>query len=210
MSSFCVRCGREAELLAGPDGGQYCQDCLLQSAAPKCVDCVKCHIRRCGDAIYACPFCSGSPESADVESFQMRLKKERILAPIRFDERCERCGGALPGMAFILRGKALCKPCLLYEQDRWEIVSAKPGKGGTRIRVVIERPKKPIDSESTRILFRTIGADPENLPPDPFSGSKPINERRMADDSCVNCEAYATGKKRGKYLGWASDADSRK
>jgi ribosomal protein S14 len=210
MGSFCARCGREAELLAGSDGGMYCNDCLLQSQAPRCIDCVKCHIRRCGDAIYACPFCSGSPETADAAMLQAQLKKERILAPIRIDEKCERCGGTLPGRAFIMHGKALCRDCLLYEQDRWEVVSAKPGKGGSRIRVVIERPKVPTDPEYAKKLFHAIGADPENLPPDPFSGSKPINEKQMPDDSCVNCEAYAAGKIRGKFLGGTAGKEGKK
>jgi len=219
VGSFCARCGREsAELMASPDGGMYCQSCLLQSAAPRCIDCVKCYQRRCGDAVYACPFCHGSPDSTEVESFQRQLKKERVIPPIRIDEKCERCGGTLSGRAFILHGKALCRVCLVYEQDRWEIVPGKPGKSGTRIRIVVERPKKTGEgaepegdwSEFGKKIIHSIGVDPENLPPDPFIGAKTLGEARMADDSCVNCEAYALGKKSAKFMGGAKGGNAEK
>jgi hypothetical protein len=214
MGSFCARCGREAELTASTDGSMLCSGCIILTK-PHCVDCIKCHQRKCGDAIYACPFCHLGTDGDSAE-FGRRVKER--LEPIRIDERCERCGGTLPGRAFILHGKALCKPCLTYEQDRWEIVSAKPGKGGTRIRVVFERPKKPGDgtepdkeiAEMGRKLFHSIGIDPENLPPDPFTGAKTLGEKRMPDGSCVNCEAYAAGKLRGKFLGETGGKEGKK
>jgi hypothetical protein len=214
--SFCVRCSREAELLAGPDGAMYCQSCLLQVASPRCIDCVKCYQRRCGDAIYACPFCHGSPDSAVAESFQRELKKERVIPPIRIEERCERCGGTIAGRAFILHGKALCRDCLLYEQDRWEIVPGKPGKFGTTVRIVIEKPKKMDESAEQdwhgfgKRLFHSIGVDPENPPQDPFSRTKTLDEARMADDSCLSCEARGKEGKRGKRIGTARDEGHRK
>jgi len=202
---YCTRCGREAELLASTDGSMLCESCITLTK-PRCVDCIKCHQRKCGDAIYACTFCHLGT-AADAGHFEAKVKAR--LEPLRMDERCERCGGTLPGRAFILHGKALCRDCLIYEQDRWEIVSAKPGKGGSRIRVVFEKPKMPGEAAETgkradraeRKLFHSIGLDPENLPPDPFSGAKAMKEGRMPDDSCVNCEEYEAGKKRGKFLG---------
>ena len=207
MASYCPRCGRESELYAAPDGGMYCQDCARQLSSPACTQCVKCFQRRCGDAVYACPFCHGSPDTLDVEAFQRQLKKERVLQTNRVDESCERCGGSLHGKAFILNGKALCKKCLLYEQDKWEIVTGKPGKSGTRVKIVVEKPKAPEPPEKLREdrlgkkLISLIGVDIKNPPPDPFSDSGPMDERRMPDDSCVNCEAYSMGKMGKKILG---------
>lgn len=215
MGSFCARCGREAELYASTDGSMLCMSCV-EAVKPHCVDCVKCHQRKCGDAVYACPFCHlSTPE--DAREFTDRVKR---LEPLRIDERCERCGGSMSGRAFIIHGKALCRNCLVYEQDRWEIVPGKPGKSGTRIKIVIEKPKRagegdePPESgswdEFGKKLFHTIGVDPENPPPDPFAGAKTLSETRMKDDSCVNCEAYAAGKTHAKFLGRTSAGDGKK
>jgi len=197
----CARCGREADLQAGPDGGLYCLDCYQQVSKPQCIDCIKCRQRVCGDAVLACPFCPYSSAS-DVEIFENNLKK--IAEPLRMEEKCERCGGSFHGRVFVLHGKALCRNCLVYEQDRWEIVPAKPGKGGTRVKIVIDKPKKPgampDDSSLGKRLFHSIGVDPDDPPPDPFSLARMMEEKRMADDACRNCDAYAKGKKRGKFF----------
>jgi hypothetical protein len=208
MADYCLRCGREAELLASTDGSMLCQSCILVTK-PHCIDCIKCHQRKCGDAIYACPFCHlGTSE--DAREFDRKLKER--LQPVRIEEKCERCGGTLPGLAFILHGKTLCRNCLIYEQDRWEIVSSKPGKYGTRVKVVIERPRSADEATGPhrenplgRKLFHAIGVDPGNPPPDPFKGAKTMDETRMPDGSCVNCEAYRIGKAGGKHLGINDD-----
>lgn len=200
MGSFCSRCGIETELQPAPDGSMYCSSCIQIAVSPRCIDCVKCYQKRCGDAIYACPFCHGTPESY-VGQFEERLKKP-VLQALRMEEHCERCGGTLAGRAFILNGKALCRDCLIYEQDRWEIVPAKPGKFGTTVRVVFEKPKpvvspaeRALDSAAAKRLFYLIGIDPDNPPPDPFPHSTPINEGKMPDDSCVSCEPYQERKR---------------
>jgi hypothetical protein len=202
MDSFCARCGQKAELYSSPGGSMLCMGCL-EATKPRCIDCIKCHQRRCGDAIYACPFCHlGTPEDAG-----RFVEKAKRLEPLRIEEKCGRCGGTLAGRAFILHGKALCRDCLFYEQDRWEIVPAKPGKSGTRIKIVLSRPEKPGDAGSPGVdelgkkLFGTIGLDPEKPPKDPFVRARTMDEKRMPDGSCVNCEAYAAGKKRGNFLG---------
>lgn len=206
MGSFCARCGRESDSLdASPDGSMLCSDCLIQSR-PENMGCRSCSERYCG-GVMACPFCTGCSGQVAAEGFIASVRKP-ILQPIPLNERCERCGGTLQGRAFILRGKALCRDCLLYEQERWEIVSSKPGKGGSRIRIVIEKPKIPGGEEYAKKLFHAIGADPENLPPDPFRDAKTLREKKMPDDSCVNCEAYAAGKKRGKLLGGAEGREA--
>ena len=205
MDSFCSRCGQQAELYASPDGSMYCQSCIIQTK-PVCIDCIKCHQRRCGDAVYACPLCThGDGESARI--FEKEVKR---VEPLRIEEKCERCGGPMH-RAFILHGRALCRDCLIYEQDRWEIVTAKPGGTGTRVKIVIHPPKMPAAEEPAKQVrvakkvFHLIGADLRSLPSDPlftrFSGAKTLGERRMPDDRCVNCEAYAAGRKRAKFLG---------
>ncbi len=199
MQSYCARCGREsASLSAGPDGSMLCHDCSVQPG-PQNMDCRSCAERYCG-GVLACPFCTGCAGAVSAEKFIDSVKKPP-LEPIRMDERCGRCGATLAGRAFILHGKALCRDCLLYEQDRWEIVSAKPGKGGSRVRVVFEKPAAPGEADEARRLFGAIGVDPENPPPDPFSAARSLKESRMPDDSCKNCEAYALGKKRGNFIG---------
>ncbi|MFH0737926.1 MAG: hypothetical protein V1827_04935 [Candidatus Micrarchaeota archaeon] len=210
---FCQRCGREAELQSGPDGGQYCRDCAI-SSRPECLDCHTCAQRYCGSAVVACPFCTHCPQTS-VEPFKAQVQRP-LLQPTRVEEKCERCGGSLGGRAFVLHGRALCKSCLFHEQDKWEIVTAKPSPSGTRVRIVIEKPKEPIQPERLRddprgrTLLRSIGIDPENPPQDPFSGSKPISEQKMPDDSCVNCEAYRMGRKSGKSLGEAGRGEDEK
>lgn len=199
---YCQRCGRQAELRAGHDGGLYCNDCIHQVDRPQCADCNRCSQRYCG--VKACPFCRhGTPE--DTVIFQKEVEKP--VQPIAVDERCERCGGPMP-RAFILHGKALCKNCLYHEQDKWEIVSAKPGKTGTRVKIVVEKPepgtgnRKPVAEDPVgRKLFHSIGIDTDDPPPDPFSGNGPAAESRMPDDQCKNCAAYEAGKMRGKFLG---------
>jgi hypothetical protein len=167
------------------------------------MDCRSCAQRYCG-GVLACAFCTGCPGSETAGQFLSAVKKP-VLEPIRMDERCGRCGQTLPGRAFILRGKALCRDCLVYEQDRWEIVPAKPGKHGSRIRIALPRlhgTGKPEDGRDARTLFNSIGVDPENPPPDPFSGDRALREGRMPDGKCASCEDYAAGKKRGKIIGW--------
>ena len=188
MMSYCQRCGSETELYTSPEGSMYCLSCI-EATRPRCIDCVKCHQRKCGDAIYACPFCHLGTEK-DAQVFE---KEARRAEPIRIEEKCERCGGPMHGRAFILHGKALCKKCLIYEQDQWEVVPGKPGKYGTKIKVVIEKPKKK--------LIRLLDLDPDDLPKDPFASAKIISETRMADDSCKNCEAYEKGRKSAKFMG---------
>lgn len=97
------------------------------------------------------------------------------------------------GHALILNGKALCRACLLYEQDKWEIVPGSPGKGG--VRVIFH---KALPGEETRIarrLFHTIGIDPAKLPLDP------LKESRMPDEACNSCEDEKVGKRRRKLVG---------
>jgi hypothetical protein len=143
---------------------------------------------------YACSFCplsSGEPDA--------KLLREQLSQPIRVEERCERCGGSMSGHAFILHGKALCRPCLLYEQDRWEIVPGSPGKGGARVKILHKSALSEVMAmEETRIakkLFRTIGIDPADPPPDP------IKESIMPDDACISCEDERAGKRRRKLVG---------
>lgn len=200
MGSFCARCGRESESLsAGPDGGMYCGDCIHQ-ISPQSMDCRSCAQRYCG-GVMACAFCTGCAGAESAGQFISAVKRP-VLEPIRMDERCGRCGQTLAGRAFILHGKALCRDCLIYEQDKWEIVPAKPSKHGNRIRIVIEKPGgPPSEAEEARRLFRSIGVDPENPPSDPFSSAKTMKEGRMPNDSCANCEAYSLGKKSAKFLG---------
>ena len=206
MQSYCMRCGREsAALSAGPDGSMLCHDCLVQSS-PQNMDCRSCAERYCG-GVLACPFCTGCAGAVSAEKFIESVKNPPV-EPIRMDERCGRCGQTLSGRAFILHGKALCRDCLLYEQDRWEIVSAKPGKAGSGIRAVPGR-RSPPDEGAWR-LFKSIGIDPEKPPPDPFAAARTLGESRMPDGSCKNCEAYALGKKRGKYLGKGQGDGARK
>ncbi|MCI0503095.1 hypothetical protein L0Y65_00115 [Candidatus Micrarchaeota archaeon] len=207
--SYCARCGREAALSAGPDGGMYCGDCIHQ-ISPQSMDCRSCAERYCG-GVMACPFCTGCAGMETPAAFIENVKKP-VIQPLRVDEKCERCGGTLSGRAFILHGKALCRDCLIYEQDRWEIVPAKPSKHGNRIRIMLERPQKPAgadDAEAARRLFHSIGVDPENPPPDPFAGAKTLGESKMPDNSCINCEAYAAGRKHAKFLG-ANEGDGKK
>jgi hypothetical protein len=178
----CSSCGRDTELRAGADGALYCGDCVVLSA---CHECEKCFQRVCG--VYACPFCLAAP-SPDVSLFNKRLRAQ----PIRIEEM-ER--------AFILRGKALCKSCLLYEQDRWEIVPGKPGKGGARVKIVLHKSAiaQDKDREVTRIgkrLFHSIGIHPAKPPPDP------LKEGRMLDDACKSCDDEKNGKRRRKLVGF--------
>jgi len=210
MSSYCARCGREsASLSAGPDGGMYCSDCAVQ-VSPQNMDCRSCAQRYCG-GILACPFCTGCAGRESAEDFMAAARKPHVQ-PIRMDERCQRCGATLSGRAFILHGRALCRDCLVYEQDRWEIVPSGPDKHGSRVRVVVELPNRPqggagspgdaraekrIDDEA-RKLFHSIGIDPDDPPPDPFGRAGTLREGRMADDSCRNCEAYAAAGKLAK------------
>lgn len=176
---------------------------------PQCADCNRCSQRYCG--VKACPFCrNGTPE--DTVIFQKEMEKP--VQPIIVEERCERCGGPMP-RAFILHGKALCKNCLYHEQDKWEIVSAKPGKTGTSVKIVVEKPepgtrdrepqtrdREPGTEDPVgRRLFHSIGIDPENPPDDPFSGNGPATESRMPDDRCKNCASYEAGKMSGKFIG---------
>jgi hypothetical protein len=205
MGQSCPRCGNNAELYASTDGSMLCMACV-EATKPYCVDCIKCHQKKCGDAIYACAFCHLGTEK-DAERF---ISKAGVrLEPLRMDERCERCGATLTGRAFILHGKALCRDCLIYEQGEWEIVPAKPGKYGSRVKITIAWPipgpgaAQPDAGrvETGRKLFRSIGVDPDNLPPDPFSGDRTLREGRMPDGKCANCEAYSSGKKRGKIRG---------
>ncbi len=205
--AICIRCGREAELLASTDGSMMCQDCIIQ-AKPQCVDCVKCHQRKCGDAIYACPFCYKSTQE-DMREYERKVTTHR-LEPLRVDERCERCGQTFSGRAFVLNGKALCRDCLVYEQGRWEIVAGKPGKGGSRVRIVIEKPLPPGELKGEAVLeeerlgrklFHSIGVDPENPPPDPFRKAGTIEEGRMADDSCASCPKDDGGANKGGLVG---------
>lgn len=115
--------------------------------------------------------------------------------------------------------KGPCRDCLLYEQDKWEIVSAKPGN---RVKIILEKPSTTPyphtlpradghahpsghhdghESAAGKKLFHLLGVDPDNPPPDPFSSANPASERIMSDDSCKNCEAYRLGKKSAKFLG---------
>lgn len=127
---------------------------------------------------------------------------------MRVEEKCERCGGALPNRPFILNGKALCGVCLFHEQKRWEIVEAKPGKHGARVKIIVEKkdPKPETENPTGKRLFHELGIDPENPPPDPFSAARTMPEKRMPDDSCKNCEDYSRGRK-SKFVG---SADARK
>jgi hypothetical protein len=187
----CSRCGRETDVRSGPDGGLYCEVCIIHAAQPECHSCEKCFRRVCG--AYACSFCpfsSGKPDAT-------LLREQLRLQPIPVEEKCERCGGTLNGHALILHGKALCRPCLLYEQDKWEIVPGSPGKGGVRVKI-LHKSALAEGREETRIakkLFRTIGIDPENPPPDP------LKESRMPDDACMSCEDEKAGKRRRKLVG---------
>jgi hypothetical protein len=160
----CSSCGRDTELRAGADGALYCGDCII-SAQPACHECEKCFQRVCG--VYACPFCLAAP-SPDVSLFNKRLRAQ----PIRIEEKCGRCGGEME-RAFILRGKALCKSCLLYEQDRWEIVPGKPGKGGARVKIVLHKSAiaQDKDREAAVPLYRN---------PPCQAASRPIEGRQDA------------------------------
>ncbi|MFZ5500601.1 MAG: hypothetical protein ACOY58_01630, partial [Candidatus Micrarchaeota archaeon] len=162
--------------------------------------------------------------------------------PLAMDERCERCGAPMDRV-FILHGKALCRNCLYHEQDKWEIVPAKPGKSGTSVSIVIDRSKsgewsikpgtrdqgpetrntepgtqspEPGDNVASlnedplgRKLLHSIGIDPDNPPKDRFQKSGPLSEKKMADDACVNCEAYQIGKMGKRYLGKPSDSKQK-
>lgn len=225
MASYCARCGREAALQAGADGGMYCPDCA-RALNPACMDCRSCSERYCG-GVMACPFCPSCAGNA--EEFKKELEKP--LQPLRIEEKCERCGGGMP-RAFIINGKAVCRDCLVYEQEKWEIVPGKPGKGGSRVRIVIEKPgpieapgvperepgaageKNQRESQEGRRLFQMIGVDIDNPPPDPFASANPISEKPMPKDACVNCEAYRLGtfgeNKRGKQKAGNSKAPGPK
>jgi len=213
--SYCQRCGREAELRAGHDGGLYCNDCIQQVDRPQCADCDRCSQRYCG--VKACPFCEhGTVRDAAI----FKSEVERPVQPLAVEESCERCGGPMR-RAFILHGKALCKNCLYHEQDRWEIVAAKPGKTGTMVKIVVEKPKPGNTEPGTRDripetedpvgrkLFHSIGIDLENPPPDRFPDKGPAAESRMPDDQCKNCPAYEAGKMSGKFLGPSKDRDRK-
>jgi hypothetical protein len=190
----CSRCGRETDVRSGPDGGFYCEVCIIHAEKPECRACEKCFRRVCG--VYACSFCpfsSGNPDAA-------LLKEQLRLQPITVEEKCERCGGGLDGHAFVLHGKALCKPCLLYEQDRWEIVPGSPGKGGVRVKTILPKSAvaEEMTKEQTRIvkkLFHSLGINLANPPPDP------LKESPMPDDACISCEDEKAGKRRRKLVG---------
>jgi hypothetical protein len=131
------------------------------------------------------------------------------------EEKCGRCGGSFGGRAFVLHGKALCKDCLYFEQDKWEIVSAKPGGAGSRVKIVVEKQKDPVtdgkddprplrrktESVEGKRIFSALGIDISKAPKDPFMRAGPIDEKKMPDGSCLFCDDYAKGKKRGNLLG---------
>lgn len=184
----------------------YCDVCIHHAVAPQCQVCTRRLASCCG--VPSCPFCENYKGSGDVVIFKEKLR----LQPLRSEEKCERCGGPISGHVFVLHGKALCRDCLLYEQDKWEIVPAKPGGSGARVRLIFHQ-RKPADKEPDgrlaedrlgKELLREMGVDPANPPPDPFRRAKPRAEGRMADDSCKNCDDYEKGKKSGKFIGRAS------
>lgn len=196
----CSRCGRDVDLMSGPDGSLYCGDCIHHAARPECRQCDKCFKQVCG--VYACPLCSHSSGAPDASVFDRQLRAQ----PIAVDERCERCGTTIHGSVFILHGKAMCKECLVYEQDRWEIVPAKPDKGGVRVRIIMGKPKSPgnvepdMERRMAKRLFHSIGIDPADAPKDPLVAIQAMEEGRMPDDACASCEDEIKGKRRRKLV----------
>lgn len=201
---ICSRCGIDAEVSSGPDGAFYCSSCLIRVSSERCADCFS----RSKSGIVACPFCPSGTE-ADTRTFENQVKRG---TPIAVEENCERCGGSIHGNAYILNRKVLCRSCLIYEQKRWEIVPGKPGSSGSRVRIVIEKPK-PTDANlpdpgQVRIspkrnerLLGIIGIDPDDPPTDPFGEIHVISEMKMPDESCRSCEAYRLGRiRKSSYM----------
>lgn len=88
---------------------------------------------------------------------------------ISYPEACSVCGAGIQGLVHVWNDKPLCLKCLEEAKNSWEIVSAKPGKGGQRVKKKAKRKKTKKAPE------------PEPAHENPFKRLRPLLEKKPMD-----------------------------
>lgn len=161
----CNSCGALTTTLRYANNGlAYCPSCM-ENRSRRCQRCSQYSPSSVMQRHRGRRLCVSCMETLKAEE----ARTGHTFMALSYPEPCMVCGIPMEGLVHVWNDKPLCLRCLEEAQASWEVVSGKPGKGGTRIKA--GRKKK---SKKKRKTKRKPAAGVFN----PFKSEKPLLEKK--------------------------------